>query len=186
MAERKNSEKRIATNNRWTNAHYDRINIAVPKGRKDVIQEYAQQRGESINSFIGRAISEAMERDSGTAPEIAGKPAETAQGAGVVSLPSDTLKAAQGAAGTEIQPAPVDKVKAAEELFRILGDLGTVDLDKARCERLGIVYLPPDILEAAQQAAERTGETVVNFVARAVEEQQKRDDRSFKLGINPA
>ena len=64
-----------------------------------------------------------------------------------------------------------------------MGDLGTVDLDKARCERLD---LPPDILETAQQAAERTGETVVDFVARAVEEQQGRDDRSFKIGINPA
>lgn len=101
-------------------------------------------------------------------------------------MPSAALKAAQEAAGAEIHPTHVDKVKAAENLFHILGDLGTVDLDKARCERLGVMYLPPDILETAQQAAERTGETVVDFVARAIEEQQRRDDRSFKMGINPA
>jgi len=61
-----------------------------------------------------------------------------------------------------------------------------VNLDKAKCGRLGIVYLPPNTLETAQQAAERTGETVVDFLARAVSEQQGRDDRSFKMGINPA
>ena len=64
--------------------------------------------------------------------------------------------------------------------------LGNVDLDESRGERLGIVHLAPDTLETAQRAAERTGETVADFVARAVSEQQGRDDRSFKMGINPA
>lgn len=150
------------------------------------LKSYSESRSESVNGFIKRAISETMARDDRMAPEIAQNGPESTAGAEVVSLPSEALKAAQEAAGTGIQPAPVDKVKAAENLFHILGDLGTVDLDKARCERLGIMYLPPDILEAAQQAAERTGETVVDFVARAVAEQQGRDDRSFKLGINPA
>ena len=178
------------------------IKVRVTPEKRTAIQEHAQSMGESATTFINRAIDHEMERDGGTPPEIAGKPSESTQGAGVVSLPSDTLEAAQRAAGTEIQPTPVDKVKAAEELFRILGDLGTVDLDKARCdrlrdrgieharpvggERLGIVYLPPDILETVQRAAERTGETVVDFLARAVSEQQGRDDRSFKMGINPA
>ncbi len=99
MEERKNSAARIRANNKYAAKAYDRINIAVPKGRKDAIQEYAQQRGESINAFIGRAITETMERDSGgTASETVGKPAGAVQGAGVVSLPSDTLEAAQRAA----------------------------------------------------------------------------------------
>ena len=63
MAERKNSEKRIASNNKWTNAHYDRVNLAIPKGQKDTIKAHAAARGESINGFIGRAIVETMERD---------------------------------------------------------------------------------------------------------------------------
>ena len=65
MAERKNSEKRIATNNRWTNAHYDRINIAVPKGRKDEIKALADTRGQSVNAYIISAVDEKIERDSG-------------------------------------------------------------------------------------------------------------------------
>lgn len=63
MAERKNSEKRIATNNRWTNAHYDRINIAVPKGQKEIIKAHTEKRGESVNAFINRAIDNQMDQD---------------------------------------------------------------------------------------------------------------------------
>lgn len=172
--------------NKWMAANYDRVNLTLPKGQKEVVQSHAAAHGESVNGFIGRAISETMERDSGTAPKIAQNGPESAAGAGVVSLPSEAIRTAQESTETGEQPDPVDKVKAAESLFSILGSLGTVDLDKARCERLGIMYLPPDILETAQQAAERTGETVADFVARAVEEQQGRDDRSFKMGINPA
>ena len=63
MPERKNSEKRIASNNKWTTAHYDRVNLALPKGQKDTIKAHAAARGESVNGFIGRAIAETMERD---------------------------------------------------------------------------------------------------------------------------
>lgn len=90
VAERKNSEARIRANNKYNEKAYDRINIAIPKGRKDTIKAHADIRGESINAFIGRAIQETMERDTGAA----GGPQE----AGVVSLPPDTLKAAQEAA----------------------------------------------------------------------------------------
>ena len=50
----------------------------------------------------------------------------------------------------------------------------------------GGISLSPDALEAAQQAAERTGEAVGEFLARAVETQVKRDKSSIALGINPA
>lgn len=100
MAERKNSEKRIATNNRWTNAHYDRINIAVPKGRKDEIKALADTQGLSVNAYIISALDEKIERDSGRAPSgIAQQGLEELSGAGVVSsLPSETVEAAQRAA----------------------------------------------------------------------------------------
>ncbi len=65
MAERKNSEARIRTNNKWTNAHYDRINIAVPKGRKDEIKALADTRGQSVNAYIISELDEKVERDSG-------------------------------------------------------------------------------------------------------------------------
>lgn len=54
--ERKNSEARIRANNKYNNRVYDRINIAVPKGRKAEIQAHAAARGESINGFVTRAI----------------------------------------------------------------------------------------------------------------------------------
>ena len=48
------------------------------------------------------------------------------------------------------------------------------------------VTLSSDTLKSAQQAAERTGETVGEFTARAIETQVKRDIASFNLGVNPA
>lgn len=48
---------------------YDRINIAVPKGQKEKIQEAASKVGESINSYVSKAISERMERDAAEGEE---------------------------------------------------------------------------------------------------------------------
>lgn len=62
--ENRNSEARIRANNRYNAKAYDRINIAVPKGEKDIISEHAKKNGESLNAFANRAIRETMERDS--------------------------------------------------------------------------------------------------------------------------
>ncbi|MCI8921981.1 MAG: Arc family DNA-binding protein [Acutalibacter sp.] len=43
--------------------NYDVYQIRMPKGRKAEIKAHADNRGESMNSFIGRAIDETMERD---------------------------------------------------------------------------------------------------------------------------
>ena len=43
--------------------NYDRVNLVMPKGRKDAIRTHAEKNGESLNGFINRAIDEAMERD---------------------------------------------------------------------------------------------------------------------------
>ena len=63
MAENKNSRARIEANNRYNAKAYDRINIAVPKGQKDLIKAHAESKGESINGFVNRAIDETMQRD---------------------------------------------------------------------------------------------------------------------------
>lgn len=49
----------------------DEIKLRVPKGRKDEIKAHAEQRGESLNGFITRAIEETISSDSkgGTAHE---------------------------------------------------------------------------------------------------------------------
>ena len=51
--------------NKYVKNNYDRINVTMPKGRKDIIQAHATAQGESVNGFINRAISETMERDGG-------------------------------------------------------------------------------------------------------------------------
>lgn len=42
---------------------YDRIEIKVPKGEKEVIKAHASKTGESVNGFINRAIDETIDRD---------------------------------------------------------------------------------------------------------------------------
>lgn len=53
-----------AVKDRYNAKAYDEIKVRVSKGKKDAIKVHADGRGESINSFIGRAIDETMERDS--------------------------------------------------------------------------------------------------------------------------
>ena len=100
-----------ASHNRYIAKAYDRINLTVPKGRKDIIQAYASSHGESVNGFIGRAISEAMERDGVGGPQEA---AETPTG-DRVSLPSGILKAAQEAAQAAGEALPVFLSRAVSE-----------------------------------------------------------------------
>ena len=49
--------------NKYISKAYDRVNLTLPKGQKNEIQAHAAVQGESVNAFINRAISEAMERD---------------------------------------------------------------------------------------------------------------------------
>jgi len=44
---------------------YDRINITVPKGHKEVIQDRAAAIGQSINAYVVQSVDERMERDKG-------------------------------------------------------------------------------------------------------------------------
>ena len=56
-----------AVKDRYNAKAYDEIKVRVFKGQKEVIQSHAEKQGESVNAFIGRAITEAMERDNGEA-----------------------------------------------------------------------------------------------------------------------
>ena len=86
--------------NKYIAKAYDRINLTVPKGDKDKIKAHADSTGESVNAFIGRAISAAIHSAPTEAPAPA-QPAQPAQPApeGVpVYLPADAYSAAQAAA----------------------------------------------------------------------------------------
>lgn len=101
MAVSKAQQKAV---NKYMAANYDRINLTVPKGRKEIIQAHAEASGESVNGFINRAIGEAMGEvppenaakvgDIKTAQNAAGAP----QGTGGAILTPETLKTAQEAA----------------------------------------------------------------------------------------
>lgn len=49
---------------KYMKENYDVYQIRMPKGRKEELKAHAAAQGESVNGFIGRAIQEAMERDS--------------------------------------------------------------------------------------------------------------------------
>lgn len=53
-----------ASKNKWIAKAYDRVNLTMPKGKKEVVQAHAEARGESVNGFINRAVSETMDRDN--------------------------------------------------------------------------------------------------------------------------
>lgn len=75
---------------RYEDKAYDKVLVRMPKGRKDEIQTFAAQTGESVNGFINRAIGEAM----GESPQ---QPAGAPQGDGAILTPA-ALKTAQEAA----------------------------------------------------------------------------------------
>ena len=51
--------------NKYNAENYDGLRIVVPKGKKDVLKAHAQGKGESLNSFVNRAIDETIKRDKG-------------------------------------------------------------------------------------------------------------------------
>lgn len=64
----KHYEQRKAANERYLSKQ-DEIRIRMPKdnGLKEAIQAQAEACGESVNTFILRAITEAMEREKAKA-----------------------------------------------------------------------------------------------------------------------
>lgn len=59
----KNSPARLRANAKYNKNNYERINLAVPKGTKDMYKAAAENMGySSLNGFIKDAITEKMER----------------------------------------------------------------------------------------------------------------------------
>ena len=68
----KNKSDAFAYNNRFNKEKYDRINLTVPKDKKELIQEAARQQGESVNGFIWRVVQAELDR-LGIGSERAGR-----------------------------------------------------------------------------------------------------------------
>ena len=56
------SESRVRANKKY-HEKFDNLQVRVPQGQKEVIADHAAAQGESLNTFVRRAISETMERD---------------------------------------------------------------------------------------------------------------------------
>lgn len=60
------SEAKKRANKKWNEANlkerYDRIQLVVPKGCKELIQSAAQQTGESVNGLIWRLVKTELDR----------------------------------------------------------------------------------------------------------------------------
>ena len=50
---------------KYVKANYDRMELTVPKGKKETIQNAAASQGQSVNAYINQAIDERMTRDGG-------------------------------------------------------------------------------------------------------------------------
>lgn len=48
---------------KYKEKNYDRLEISVYKGRKDIIKSHAAKHGESLNSFVNRAIMDTIKSD---------------------------------------------------------------------------------------------------------------------------
>ena len=63
MAEKKPFDP-VAYKNQFNAENYDRINLTIRKGEKARLQAHADSKGESLNAFIKRAITEQIKRDN--------------------------------------------------------------------------------------------------------------------------
>lgn len=59
------AERKAQWQNDYIAKTYDRINLTIPKGQKNIIKAHAEKHdGGSVNAFINRAITNQMERDN--------------------------------------------------------------------------------------------------------------------------
>lgn len=48
---------------RYNKKAYDRIDVVVPKGKRQIIKDFAASQGKSLNRFICDAIDEQMNKE---------------------------------------------------------------------------------------------------------------------------
>lgn len=66
MATTKAQQKAV---HKYVKNNYDRLELTVPKGRKDAIKAFAAAQGETVNSFINHLINDAMGAGTSTSKE---------------------------------------------------------------------------------------------------------------------
>jgi len=58
------TEAKRRANKKWNDANmtakYDRISVLVPKGRKQAVEAFAREHGESVNGMVNRLVRAEM------------------------------------------------------------------------------------------------------------------------------
>ena len=57
-------QEKSAYRNSWIAEKLDRVNLTMPKGKKEQVKETADKLGLSVNAYINLAIDERMEKDA--------------------------------------------------------------------------------------------------------------------------
>ena len=55
---------------KYMKANYDEIKVRVPKGKKQIIKDFAESKGKSVNGFINEAIDKEMNSDKNSGINI--------------------------------------------------------------------------------------------------------------------
>ena len=58
------SESQLRATAKYNLENYDRIELRLPKGKKDIVKKHAKKQGESLNAFVNRAIDTVIELDN--------------------------------------------------------------------------------------------------------------------------
>ena len=149
---------------KYVKSNYDRFGLTMPKGQLDIIKAHTAARGESVNGFIGRAITETMNRDSGGGTDSRANAAQ------------DAAESVSGIGATLIQSepnAPTDHAQTLAEAKRIVWAAGNV-------------ILPSLLRESVAEASRAAGETDDAFLWRAVSSQAEQDREKRKAAANAA
>lgn len=48
---------------KYVKNNYDRLELSVPKGEKEVIQQAAKQAGQSVNAYVYETVKRRMEQE---------------------------------------------------------------------------------------------------------------------------
>ena len=54
--EDKTTFNQFAYQNQYNREKYDRVNLTMPKGQKEVVRQKAKKRGQSVNEYINALI----------------------------------------------------------------------------------------------------------------------------------
>lgn len=58
------SKEKIKAIDKYNKEHYDRIEMKVPKGKKEKFAVHAKKHDGSLNKFLNRAVEETIQRDN--------------------------------------------------------------------------------------------------------------------------